>query len=244
MSKKKYRIIVLLTCALSVASTVWGDIYRHDNGDETISFTDSPSDDRYTLIMREHKPRISKIRNERNTLLLHKSENKDFGSTEQKSRFSGELPVKGVITSSIGYRNDPFDGRLRHHNGMDIAAPSGTPVKPVAPGTVIFSGWRGGYGNAVIIEHADGMLTVYAHHSLNPASEGATVDCSTIIALSGSTGRSTGPHLHFEAWRNGENITGSFLPAGTLQQKLQVVTSAPVKRYLQPDGTILFTNLR
>jgi murein DD-endopeptidase MepM/ murein hydrolase activator NlpD len=133
---------------------------------------------------------------------------------------------------------------LRHHKGMDIAAPSGTPVKAVAPGTVIFSGWRNGYGNTVIIEHTDGMTTVYAHHERNLVTEGASVDQLTAIALSGSTGRSTGPHLHFEAWRSGENITPSFMPPGYPRHQPNVIASAPVRRYLQEDGTILFTNLR
>ena len=240
---KPYMSAILLICALSVASTGWGDIYRHD-GDETISFTDSPNNGRYTLIMRERQPSISKIRKERNPLLRQKSENPTVRKDEPAVSLSNELPLSGVITSTTGFRNDPFDGKLRHHKGMDIAAPAGTPVKPVAPGTVIFSGWRGGYGNAVIIEHVDGMMTVYAHHSINQVSEGAIVDRNTIIALSGSTGRSTGPHLHFEAWRNGANITPSFLPAGFHQQQPLSVASAPVRRYLQPDGTILFTNIR
>jgi murein DD-endopeptidase MepM/ murein hydrolase activator NlpD len=193
--------------------------------------------------MRERQPKITKNSKTRIHPTMAKTENPATRSAVLESQQATELPLQGVITSTTGYRNDPFDGRLKHHNGMDIAAPSGTPVKPVASGIVVYSGWRNGYGNSVIIEHDNGMVTVYAHHSSNQVSEGTAVDRSTVIALSGSTGRSTGPHLHFEAWRNGENITPSFLPTGTPQQH-QAVAATAVRRYLQPDGTILFTNLR
>ncbi|GAM10824.1 murein DD-endopeptidase MepM [Geobacter sp. OR-1] len=240
---KPNQITILLLGMLTVASPGWGDIFRHEDDTETISYTDSPSDGRYTLIMREPRHERPKPRKAATRLAAPKPDQSAVQSGEQHPSAPNELPLQGVITSSIGYRNDPFDGKLRHHNGMDIAAPSGTPVKPVAPGTVIFSGWRNGYGNAIIVAHNDGMYTLYAHHSSNQVSEGAAVDRSTTIALSGSTGRSTGPHLHFEAWKNGENITASFLPSGGTAPH-QEVASAPVRRYLQPDGTILFTNLR
>ncbi|NJD91745.1 MAG: M23 family metallopeptidase, partial [Geobacter sp.] len=153
------------------------------------------------------------------------------------------LPIDGVITSTTGFRNDPFNGRLTHHNGLDIAAPTGTPVKPVAPGTVIFSGWKKGYGNTVILEHDDGMVTVYAHHSRNSVSEGERVDLGSVIAATGSTGRSTGPHLHFEAWRNGTNITSDFMPGSSSDTPATASSRAPIRRFLQSDGTLLFTNL-
>ena len=241
---RKIRLLILLLLAMPGVPTAWGDIYRHDNGGDIISFTDSPGERGYTLIMKEQREKGSNKRLESARVLSRRSSGMLSRPGEVIPSVSRGLPLYGVITSTTGIRNDPFDGRLKHHNGMDIAAPTGTPVKPVAPGTVIFSGWRGGYGNAVIIEHFDGMLTVYAHHSSNQVNEGDIVDNSTIIALSGSTGRSTGPHLHFEAWREGENITQSFLPAGSQKQQRQAVASTPVRRYLQPDGTILFTNLR
>ncbi|WP_353683448.1 M23 family metallopeptidase [Thermodesulfovibrio sp. 3907-1M] len=113
------------------------------------------------------------------------------------------LPVSGRITSSFGLRIDPIDGKLRHHNGVDIAVPEGTPVKPVLSGKVVYSGWMGGYGNCVIVEHENGIQTVYAHNSKNLVKTGDVVTSQSIIALSGSTGRTTGPHLHFEVRKDG-----------------------------------------
>jgi len=113
------------------------------------------------------------------------------------------LPVKGVITSQFGLRLDPIDGKRRHHNGIDIAVPEGTPVRPVLSGKVIYSGYSKGYGNFVIVEHEDGIQTLYAHNSKNLVKVGDIVTPETFIALSGSTGRTTGPHLHFEIRKDG-----------------------------------------
>jgi murein DD-endopeptidase MepM/ murein hydrolase activator NlpD len=113
------------------------------------------------------------------------------------------LPVKGVITSQFGLRLDPIDGKTRHHNGIDIAVPEGTPVRPILSGKVIYSGYSKGYGNCVIVEHEDGIQTLYAHNSKNLVKVGDIVTPETFIALSGSTGRTTGPHLHFEIRKDG-----------------------------------------
>lgn len=112
-------------------------------------------------------------------------------------------PVTGRITSGYGMRQDPVDGKMRQHNGIDIAMPEGTPVMPAAPGKVVFSGNSGGYGNCVVIEHENGMATLYAHNSANNVKTGEVIDKNKVIALSGSTGKSTGPHLHFEVRRHG-----------------------------------------
>jgi len=108
--------------------------------------------------------------------------------------FSGYLwPARGTLTSGYGWRW----GRM--HRGIDIGAPTGTPVVAAAPGVVEFSGWNsGGYGNMVEIRHADGSMTRYAHHSRNLVRAGQQVDQGQQIAEVGSTGYSTGPHLHFE----------------------------------------------
>jgi len=217
------------------------DIYRYDGDDEVITFTDSPRDKRYQLVMKEQQ-RSSK--GGKGTT-LHGLKPPETAITRSESNAAGRtLPVNGIITSSFGLRADPFNGRLKHHDGLDIAAPSGTPVKPVAPGTVIFSGWKGGYGNTVILDHHDGMVTVYAHHSSNSVSEGATVDLNTVITLTCSTGRYTGPHLHFEAWQDGTNITADFIPGSSPGKTPITLDKAPIRRLLQADGTLLFTNLR
>jgi murein DD-endopeptidase MepM/ murein hydrolase activator NlpD len=101
-------------------------------------------------------------------------------------------PLKGRITSIYGWR------RGRHHDGLDIAARSGKPILAAANGTVIFSGWRSGYGRMVVIQHNRWLKTVYGHTSKNCVRRGQKIKQGQVIALVGSTGRSTGPHLHFE----------------------------------------------
>lgn len=116
------------------------------------------------------------------------------------------LPVNGHITSKFGFRIDPIDGKKRHHNGIDIAVAEGTEIKPVMSGKVIYSGYSKGYGNCVIVEHEGGIQTLYAHNSKNLVRAGETVTNDKVIALSGSTGRTTGPHLHFEVRKDGKPI--------------------------------------
>ncbi|HLO24821.1 MAG TPA: M23 family metallopeptidase, partial [Geobacteraceae bacterium] len=151
------------------------------------------------------------------------------------------LPVPGRISSTLGLRHDPIDGMVRDHKGVDIATPEGTPVRPVAAGVVIFSGFRQGYGNTVMIRHGDGMITLYAHNSTNLKSAGEPVDRASTIAFSGSTGRTTGPHLHFEAWRDGTNMTASFVPGAASGDSRH--GGDGIRRTVQADGTLLFTNL-
>ena len=113
-------------------------------------------------------------------------------------------PVR--ITSGFGVRRDPFTGRPEHHNGVDLAAASGTPVHPAMAGEVVFSGWQRGYGRTVIIRHREGLETVYAHNAKNLVRVGDRVGSLTPVAQVGSSGRSTGPHLHFEVRRNGRAV--------------------------------------
>ena len=115
-------------------------------------------------------------------------------------------PVDGPIVSGFGYRVHPIFRRVKFHYGVDISAPSGKPIRAAAGGVVVFAGWRRAYGNTVIIDHGDGMATLYAHCSRILVGEGEVVKQGQIIALVGSTGLSTGPHLHFEVRRYGEPI--------------------------------------
>lgn len=111
-----------------------------------------------------------------------------------------QSPVDGgTVTSGVGWRLDPFgSGRMVWHNGYDIAVPTGTPVHPTQAGIVYFAGPYKGYGNLVAIEHGKGYISLYGHNSEILVRPGQEVDTSTVIALSGNTGRSTGPHVHYE----------------------------------------------
>jgi murein DD-endopeptidase MepM/ murein hydrolase activator NlpD len=112
----------------------------------------------------------------------------------------------GVVTSSFGYRRHPITGRRSMHKGIDIAAKHGSDIVAMADGLVIFSGRKSGYGNIVEVRHANGLETRYAHNHRNLAKEGDLVRKGQVIAKLGSTGRSTGPHVHFEVRRNGEAV--------------------------------------
>ncbi len=115
-------------------------------------------------------------------------------------------PNPGVVSSSFGPRTDPLDGAREFHKGVDIAAPAGTPVKAAAPGKVIASGWVNGYGNMVEVDHGGGLVTRYAHNERNLVAVGETIQAGQPIALVGSTGRSTGAHVHFEVRRLGKPV--------------------------------------
>jgi len=109
-------------------------------------------------------------------------------------------PAAGPVTSTFGWRW----GRM--HEGIDIAAPSGSPIRSAAGGTVIYAGWLGGYGNLVVVDHGGGVSTAYAHMSSIASGNGQGVAQGQVIGYVGSTGHSTGPHLHFEVRINGQAV--------------------------------------
>ncbi|MBN2653777.1 MAG: M23 family metallopeptidase [Nitrospirae bacterium] len=111
-------------------------------------------------------------------------------------------PINGTVTSEYGKRVSPIHGVQEFHSGIDISAPSGTPIKATADGVVTFSGFNAGNGNLVVIEHGLGYKTFYAHNSVNKVEPGKRVKRGNVVALVGSTGNTTGPHLHYEVWRN------------------------------------------
>lgn len=113
-------------------------------------------------------------------------------------------PVAGRITSGFGVRKDPFTEKHKFHKGIDIACAIGTKVVASAEGTVVFAGTKKGYGKTVIVEHRNGYRTLYGHLSSIRVKNGDKVAQGQKIALSGMTGRSTGPHLHFEVRRRGQ----------------------------------------
>ncbi len=118
------------------------------------------------------------------------------------------VPITGNyrVTSGFGMRIDPFTGTLARHEGLDFTAMGGTPILAAADGVVTRSGWEDSYGNIVEVTHAEGFMTRYAHISKRRVTEGQRVKRGQHIADVGSTGRSTGPHLHYEVFRHGQVI--------------------------------------
>jgi murein DD-endopeptidase MepM/ murein hydrolase activator NlpD len=156
-------------------------------------FGSSSSSEIYRGMLREQL--AGAISGQLNTSLEHELQQK-LGSSSPAS--SEGLPASGVISSPEGWRNDPINGETRYHTGTDIAAPEGTPIRAVAEGRVIESGPKGGYGNAVVIQAMDGRKMLYAHNNRNFVQVGDWVSRGDAIAEVGSTGRATGPHVHFE----------------------------------------------
>ncbi|MBW2099991.1 MAG: M23 family metallopeptidase [Deltaproteobacteria bacterium] len=124
-------------------------------------------------------------------------------------------PTKGWISSRFGYRKCPFTGRRRFHSGLDIAARKGTPIVAPADGKVTYAGKKGLLGNLVVIDHGYGMITRYAHLYKALKKKGDIIKRGEIIGLVGSTGRSTGPHLHYEVRLNGIPLN----PANTYKNR-------------------------
>lgn len=138
----------------------------------------------------------------------------DLGDPAAASVQGFIAPIDAEIGSRFGMRRHPIFRVRRMHNGVDYGAPTGTSIWASKTGTVIFAGWKGGYGNTVVIQHAGGVSTLYAHMSKLMADAGSFVTRGEVIGLVGSTGWSTGPHLHFEVRRNGDPADPElFLPA-------------------------------
>jgi len=237
-------------------SQAHADIYRFVTVDGVETFTDAPVNKEARLVVKDtaRKNKKNTKKEKVHTISLDEIVAKTVQTSlnphenQGNSSFEPHLPpVGGVITSGVGMRVDPIDGKLRRHNGIDIAIGTGTPVRPVAAGIVAYSGQRSGYGNTILIEHENGMVTLYGHNSRLMVSSGQPVDENTVIALSGSTGRSTGPHLHFEAWQAGVNITPAFMPGNSKQlHKLQLAAAKPKTHFhkeIMADGSVLFTNI-
>ncbi len=142
-----------------------------------------------------------------------------------------DLPVEnGVVTSGVGWRVDPFgSGKLVFHRGIDIAVPVGTPVRATRKGRVVFAGDRRGYGNNVIVEHANGDRTLYGHNAMVRVSSGDVVESGMVVAFSGNTGRSTGPHVHFEQLPSGRPVIE---PAETEETIVPQLADNNDQRYL------------
>lgn len=236
-----------------------GDIYRFVTVDGVETFTDAPLDKSARIVVRDtvkkqHRAKKNAKAQKPHDISLNEIVEKTVANSLAPQQTNTNVaiephlpPVGGVITSGVGMRIDPIDGKLRHHNGIDIAIPEGTPVRPAAAGVVVYSGLRPGYGYTVLVEHDNGMVSLYGHNSRLAVMQGQPVDSDTVIAYSGSTGRSTGPHLHFEAWQAGTNVTPAFMPGNSAQlPKIKTAThraSSHFRKEILADGSILFTNI-
>ncbi|HMT40258.1 M23 family metallopeptidase [Sphingorhabdus sp.] len=137
----------------------------------------------------------------------------------------------GLMSSRFGYRSDPFTGSAAMHAGLDFKGPIGTPILAAADGKITSAGWQGGYGNCIEITHANGLVTRYAHMSGFTASLGQDVKRGDQIGRMGSTGRSTGSHLHFEVRINGSAINPlKFLEANPDVLEIQAVAGSRTGR--------------
>ena len=168
-------------------------------------FGNSMSSDMYRGMLREHLAKAmsekmnSPLEGVLDTALTRSSETPSHNEkVAEPVPEQLELPVSGVISSPEGWRRDPINGETRYHAGTDIAAPLGTPIRAVAGGRVVESGAKATYGNAVVIQTEDGHKMLYAHNNKNFVQVGDWVSRGEPIAEVGSTGRSTGPHVHFE----------------------------------------------
>ena len=153
------------------------------------------------LFIPDARERVCRSMDRKPAALARKGQSPSKGLSRQSvkiARQSFSWPLRGRITSGFGTRRDPFDGKRKFHCGIDISANEGTRVKAACNGTVIFSGWKDGYGKVVILRHGNGYITVYAHNSKNMVEQGENVKEGQVIALSGQTGATTGAHLHFE----------------------------------------------
>ncbi|HYG05855.1 MAG TPA: M23 family metallopeptidase [Stenotrophomonas sp.] len=127
-----------------------------------------------------------------------------FDHQLEQNAVPSRMPIRNTyITSSFGGRADPFNGGAANHKGIDFHASVGDPVMAVADGVVSYAGVRGGYGNVVEVDHGNGYVTRYAHNSRLTVKAGDLVRAGEQVAKAGSTGRSTGAHVHFEVWKDG-----------------------------------------
>jgi murein DD-endopeptidase MepM/ murein hydrolase activator NlpD len=132
----------------------------------------------------------------------------------QLSALPNRRPSPGYVTSGFGTRADPFTGGQAHHMGIDFEANTGDPVKAAAGGVVVFAGVKSGYGNVVEVDHGNGYSTLYGHNSRLVVRVGDIVRAGQQLAKAGSTGRSTGPHVHFEVHINGRPVNPRKFLAG------------------------------
>lgn len=170
------------------------DVQPTENSDELDQLLALIEDDDISILMQQQLNEFTSVIDEvENTL--------DFLECKPDLK-----PVDGTITSGFGIRRDPVTGRTNMHKGLDIANTRGTEIKAAGSGIVTFSGYNGSYGKIIVISHGYDYKTVYAHNNKNYVSVGDHVDKGEVIGEVGSTGKSTGPHVHFEVHFEGKQI--------------------------------------
>jgi murein DD-endopeptidase MepM/ murein hydrolase activator NlpD len=152
------------------------------------------------------------------------SQDQDAGSKQEYEITDLQLPVQAPISSAFGIRRDPLSHQARFHKGLDLAAPEGMNVVPALSGTVVSAGYESGYGNTVVVLHAGGVQTRYGHLGTINVKAGDSITSQDVLGTVGNTGRSTGPHLHFEVIRMGrpvDPLTSYNLTASSSGQRSQ-----------------------
>lgn len=172
---------------------------------------DALSRDIYTAMMDTEIARVMAQRDKTGfTRMVEKSLEKTSAQPQRQNQ--SHDTAHGIVSSAYGMRTDPFNGQVKFHQGVDIAAPAGTPVRAAADGKVIFSGQMAGYGNLVEVDHGNGWVTLYGHNAANLVAVGEDIKAGQAVGLVGSTGRATGPHVHFEVRKAGKAVNpDSFL---------------------------------
>ena len=183
-------------------SHFWGPLY--ENGYAEVVFATFAYDTAVTNAPATHSELIERLQFLKTELEIQMLALEDVRSHRERMdihlrNYPTLWPVSSQISSPFGWRGNPMGGRGgEFHTGIDIRAPRGTPIRAAGGGTVTFDGWMGGYGNTVIINHGNGISTLYAHNTTNFVSVGQRVERGDIIASVGTTGRTTGAHVHFE----------------------------------------------
>ncbi|TCM68753.1 murein DD-endopeptidase MepM/ murein hydrolase activator NlpD [Acinetobacter calcoaceticus] len=210
------RILLAFSLAASAASVAFADLVQLDtpnkNTDDRLgqlaktlsqgSYT-HPTDTHNNNFTATVRDQVKVIDNDSLAQKYGSNTSANFGSNTGYSWLvTHPLPDMKRVSSSYGGRN--MGGRAEHHSGLDLSAPSGTPIYATGPGVVTKSGWGTGYGQYVEINHGNGYITRYAHASRLVATVGESVKAGDLIANVGCTGRCTGPHLHYEVVKDGQ----------------------------------------
>ena len=196
---KQFSEMKVTMWSLKKAEKEFRRLFSLDSKEKVLENIDNPGSGSIDMenLKKEIAKSMEKISEIKNYLLLQKD---IYLATPSR------LPVRGVITSNYGKREHPRSGVEEFHSGIDISKSPGTPVSATANGIVSFSGWNGGSGNLVVLEHGFGYSTFYAHNKMNTVKVGQKVRRGDVIGYIGSTGNTTGPHVHYEIWKDGSSV--------------------------------------